>query len=143
MFDYDRLSLDVAQQFANQHPKTANEPNNDKEKRNLSNGSSESQLFDWESHSPPAQEENCIVNGLSELLRRCSSPGQQKFMHNQNNYAAGDGGQFQRHRSATISNEQIYSAMISPNQQLAPRHKTIGNAISMDLNQQQAVGDLK
>lgn len=134
MFDYDRLSLDVAQQFAANQKGTENEDKCFKD--SLSTGSSESQLFDWESPSPPAQPEveNAIVNGLSELLRRCSSPGHQNLNQQQNN-----GQQYQRHRSATISNEQIFhnNTMISPKQSVPQRHNTIGNALSMDLAEQQ------
>jgi hypothetical protein len=127
MFEYDRLSLDVAQQFGNQ----AAEKNN---KENLSTGSSEVQLFDcWESPSPPAPEdENAIVHSLSELLRRCSSPG-----HHLKEKKNGES-QFQRNRSATISSHEqhLYSAMISSNMQAQQRHKTaVGNTLSMDLNE--------
>jgi hypothetical protein len=142
MFEYDRLSLDVKQQITaakNQKEIVAKEEKENKD--TLSNGSSESQLFGWESPSPPAQDEdNSIVNGLSELLRRRSSPGHKNFAQQQ--HCIGDD-PFHRNRSATISNgnEQFYSNMISSNlhQQTTPRHRTIGNALSMDLSEQSAV----
>lgn len=164
MFDYDRLSLDVKEQFAKADASNNNKQASGKEnnKDSLSNGSSESQLFGWESPSPPCHvddEDNAIVHGLSELLRRCSSPGyqQQHFGHHQPKDSPPPPlGQFQRHRSATISNtgvntanEQMYAAaMISPNlphyhnqqqqQQHPPlRHRPFGNALSMDLSNDQ------
>ncbi|KAF7633092.1 CCHC-type domain-containing protein [Meloidogyne graminicola] len=94
MFDYDRLSLNVAQQFSSHKIKNGNETAKSSISGHcdfgddgiLSNGSSESQIFGngWDNSPSPLSnsgidgeadtEENSIVHSLSELLRRRSSP---------------------------------------------------------------------
>jgi hypothetical protein len=153
MFDYDRLSLNVAQQFSS--PKTKNDNTKSSsisasfgDDGILSNGSSESQLFGngWDTSSSPLSNngvdgeteagENSIVHGLSELLRRRSSPctntGNCCFIREQRmsadaigNDCIGAAQHLQRHRSATVSStDQIYGGGI-----LAPsdRHPATGH----------------
>uniref|UniRef100_A0A915N8D9 CCHC-type domain-containing protein n=1 Tax=Meloidogyne javanica TaxID=6303 RepID=A0A915N8D9_MELJA len=143
MFDYDRLSLNVAQQFSS--PKTKNGSDNENsvsahfgDDGILSNGSSESQIFSngWD-NSPPSPfdgegetEENSIVHSLSELLRRRSSPCtntgnccfEREHRMSADEFGSGCVGaaqHLQRHRSATVSStDQVYG-LSTPNRNVA------------------------
>uniref|UniRef100_A0A915LNY4 CCHC-type domain-containing protein n=1 Tax=Meloidogyne javanica TaxID=6303 RepID=A0A915LNY4_MELJA len=142
MFDYDRLSLNVAQQFSS--PKTKNGSDNEKsvsahfgDDGILSNGSSESQIFGngWDNSPSPFDgegetEENSIVHSLSELLRRRSSPCtntgnccfDREHRMSADEFGSGCIGaaqHLQRHRSATVSStDQVYG-LSTPNRNVA------------------------